>query len=45
VEKGMFLLKRNLKKEDELAEQAIAGCLEALQSMMTVDKGILFANV
>lgn len=43
VEKGMFPLKRNIKKEDELADKAVAGCLEALKSMMTMEKGIYFS--
>ena len=43
VEKGMFPLKRNIKKEDELADKAAAGCLEALKSMITMEKGIYFS--
>lgn len=43
VEKGMIPLKRNIKKEDELADKAVAGCLEALKSMMTMNKGIYFS--
>ena len=41
----MVPLKRNIKKEDELADTAVAGCLEALKSMMIMNKGIAWCLV
>ena len=41
--KGNVSSEKKYKKEDELADKAVAGCLEALKFKMTMNKGTYFS--